>query len=60
MYDKTKYYFITINLFRGRHKDLIRWIKEKAERDDRSISSFIISILKEKFAEDKNDQEKME
>jgi hypothetical protein len=31
----------------GKHKDLIEWIKEQAKENDRSISSFCISIFKE-------------
>jgi hypothetical protein len=53
--NKEKFHFLTINLLKDRHNDLIEWIKIRAQDKEQSMSSFIISLLKKcKDEEDKN------
>ena len=47
MATKGKLYVMTINFDNLKHKDLIEWLKIQAEENDRSVSSFCISIFKE-------------
>ena len=42
-------YFIQLNLQTIKHKDLIEWIKERAELNDQSLSTFCINSLKERY-----------
>jgi hypothetical protein len=51
--DKKEYYFIQLNLQKEKHKDLIEWIKEKAELNEQSLSAFCIKIIKEYMAKEK-------
>jgi hypothetical protein len=59
MKDKSKerLYFISLNLVKERHKDLIEWIKKSASKEERSLSSFCILILK-KYMEGQDEDRK--
>lgn len=50
---KEKLYFISLNLVKNKHAELIKWIKESADDNEQSLSSFCILMLK-KCMEDKN------
>jgi hypothetical protein len=56
---KQNLYFITLNLHREKHKELIEWIKSTAEQEEQSLSSLCIKLLKLHMKESKNgtDQE---
>lgn len=43
---RNKFKFVTLNLLKAKHKDLIKWIVEQASDSEMSISSFCISVLK--------------
>jgi len=47
MAQKGKLYVMTVNFDNQKHKGLIEWLKEQADEEDRSLSSFCISIFKE-------------
>jgi len=53
---KDNFYVMAVNFDREKHKDLVEWLKKQAEENDRSLSSFCISIFKEyrKQKEDEN------
>ena len=46
---KNKYHFISLNLLKKSHKNLIKWIKWMADDKETSISSFCIGILKKEY-----------
>ena len=46
---RDKFYFISINLLRDKHKELIAWIKEQADEQESSISSFCINLMKKEY-----------
>ena len=47
MGEKGSAYVMSINFDKEKHKDLIEWIKLEADKEDRSISSFCITMFKE-------------
>jgi len=50
---KKNFYFISLNLIKDKHEDLIEWIKQQSSINEQSLSAFCISILKKyKEAED--------
>lgn len=51
---KEKYWFVTLNMLRDKHRDIIDWVRKQADLQDRSISSYVIQILKEKYEESEN------
>lgn len=55
---KQKLYFITLNLHRKKHAELIEWIKNIAEKDEQSLSSLCIKLLKQCMAEAERDAKK--
>ena len=52
---KDKLYFISLNLVKNKHEKLINWIKESANKNEQSLSSFCILMLK-KCMERQNDK----
>ena len=50
---KEKFSFISLNLLKKRHKNLIKWIKYLAEDKEMSISSFCISVLEQEYIKQK-------
>jgi hemerythrin len=52
---KQKLYFITLNLHRKKHAELIEWIKSVAEKDEQSLSSLCIKLLKQCMVKEKGD-----
>lgn len=46
MNEKDKYYRFQL-LFNLTNKDILSWVREKASKEDRSISNFIINRLKQ-------------
>ena len=50
-------YFIQLNLRKDKHNGLIEWIKAQADLKEQSLSAFCISILKEYYAEDENNEQ---
>ena len=44
---KEKFYVIALNFLKERHGELLDWIKEEAAKEDRSLSSFCINVIKE-------------
>ena len=44
---RDQYKSIQLNLSKARHQDLIDWLYELCDREERSINSFIIKLLKE-------------
>lgn len=47
--DKREYYFIQINLRKRDHQRLIDWIKAEAAKNEQSLSSFCVKIIKDKM-----------
>lgn len=45
--DREKFWFVSLNILKDKHKDLIEWIKNSSEADSRSISTFCILALEE-------------
>ena len=43
---KENLYFISLNLMKDKHKDLIEWIKQQSSNNEQSLSAFCISIIK--------------
>ena len=39
-------YFISLNLHREKHKELIEWLKTLADEEEQSLSSLCIKLLK--------------
>lgn len=56
---KEKYWFVTLNMLRDKHRDIIDWVREQADLQDRSISSYVIQILKEKYEEEAHAKKKI-
>ncbi len=50
---KEKFYFVSLNLLRKSHKNLIKWIKYLAKDNEISISSFCIGVLKKEYERQK-------
>lgn len=58
---KDNYKSIQLNLNKKKHKDLIDWIDDMCDVEERSINSFIVSILKKelkKYVEEKSMEKK--
>lgn len=50
---REKFHFISLNLLKKRHCDVIEWIKKSAEDKEMSISSFCINVLKKEYESQK-------
>lgn len=46
---RDKFYFISLNFIKDKHKDLIEWIKSQADEQESSISSFCINLMKKEY-----------
>ena len=55
---RDRFYFITLNFIKEKHKDLIEWVKREADDREMSLSSFCISILKKYKADMEEKDEK--
>ena len=42
---KKNLYFISLNMNKDKHKDLIKWLKDLAKEQDRSLSYLCIKLL---------------
>lgn len=57
---KDNYKSIQVNLLRDKHEDLIKWLDDKCNKEERSLNSVIIQILKEereRYVKDQGMQE---
>lgn len=50
---KQQFHFVTMNLHRDKHQELITWLKETAEEEEQSLSSLCIKLLKQCMRENK-------
>ncbi len=58
---KGKFYFISLNVLRMKHAELISWIQSESSEREMSISSFCIYMLKKMKSiqeDEKNGEEK--
>lgn len=46
---RNKFTFISLNMIKDKHDDLIKWIKEESFEREMSMSAFCISILKKEY-----------
>ena len=54
---KDNYKSIQLNLLREKHADIIKWLEERSELEERSFNSLIIHLIKEAYADVKNKSE---
>ncbi len=57
---RDKYHFISLNLLKKSHRNLIKWIKWMAHDRETSISSFCINVLKKEYEKQKEKEEWMD
>ena len=46
---KDNYKSVQVNLLKDKHKELINWLTKVCDDEERSLNSFIISLLKKEF-----------
>jgi len=51
---KKNLYFISLNMNKEKHKDLIKWLKDLAKEQDRSLSYLCIKLLESCKNEEKD------
>jgi hypothetical protein len=54
---RDKFYFISLNLLKDKHGDVIEWVKKQADEREMSISSFCISLIKDAYKRRLNNEE---
>lgn len=55
---KDNYKSIQVNLLKDKHKELIDWLDDLCEQEERSHNSFIIQLLKKEYERCQRKQEK--
>lgn len=46
---KENYKSIQVNLLKDKHKDLIEWLNDMCEEEERSLNSVIIHMIKKEY-----------
>jgi len=52
---KDKYKSIQLNLLKEKHRDLIEWLENLSDEEERSLNSIIIHILKRELKRSKGE-----
>ena len=55
---KDNYRSIQVNLLKDKHKQIIEWLDQKCDEQERSLNSFILQLIKEEYNRDVKEKDR--